>query len=74
VALLGDLMNIVDASPGQDFRCTVRGALDGAIGFSSLDGDLEAVSGLFKALGECVYGSNVGDVPPGEVMLFGLFS
>jgi hypothetical protein len=38
-----------------------------ASGFRGLDGALGAVSGLYKALGESVYWTNVGDVLPGEV-------
>jgi hypothetical protein len=38
-----------------------------ASGFRSPDGVFGAVSGLCEALNECLYGSNAGDVPFGEV-------
>ena len=58
---------MIDASLTEAFGVLFEPFWMEASGFRSLDGVLGAVSGLCKALSECVYGANVGDVPPGEV-------
>jgi hypothetical protein len=57
-------VNMVDVSPAKAFGVLFEAPWVRASGFtgSSLDGFLEAVSGLCNALSDCVYGSNVGDV------------
>ena len=66
-AFLGDLAGMIGASLVSTFGVLCEAPWMEASRFRSLDGVLGAVSGLYKALSECVYGSNVGDVPPGEV-------
>ena len=66
-AALGDLANMIDTSLAKTSDVLFEARWMEASGFRSLDGVFGVVGGLCKALSECVYGSNVGDVPPGEV-------
>jgi len=58
---------MIDASLAKAFGVLFEAPWMEASSFRSLDGVFGAVCGLYKALSECVYGSNVGDVPRGEV-------
>jgi hypothetical protein len=57
---------MIDASLAKAFGVLFAPWME-ASGFRSLDGVLGAVDGLCKALSERVCGSNVGDVPLGEI-------
>jgi len=61
------LANTIDASLVKTFGVLFEAHWMEVSGFRSLDGVLGAASGLCKALNECIYGPNVGDVPTGEV-------
>lgn len=59
---------MIDASLAKAFGVLFEAPWMEASRFRSPDSILRAVSGFYKALNECVYGSNFfGDVPPGEV-------
>jgi len=58
---------MIDASLAKAFGVLFEAPWMEVSGFRSLDGVLGAASGLCRALSECIYGSNVGDVPTGEV-------